>query len=235
MVRLECVARIARLLALNGSPVTPPERRDAEIRYLRRVITHARQNAAPAQSTPSDGQVKPESKSDEASGSDGVADVATSTSAPTTAATSAATSAATAAATSAAEVSGAATPDVNVDINLHPRFQDLVATYGMLASGGVGEDGQSNMAQDMINLCLKPVFAAAWDKPPQVKKLPGSLTVGKLKLLLERMFKIPAAKQSLFVKAAEGPVPEALTEDNESLAYMGVGEGSTILVDELED
>jgi len=43
-IRMEVVARVASLVRLNGSTITPVERRDAELRYLRRV-QHAQANS----------------------------------------------------------------------------------------------------------------------------------------------------------------------------------------------
>lgn len=44
---------------------------------------------------------------------------------------------------------------------------------------------------------------------------PGSLEVGKLKLLCQRLFKVPAARQALFLKAGgENPMPDNIGEDD---------------------
>lgn len=43
----------------------------------------------------------------------------------------------------------------------------------------------------------------------------GSLEVGKLKLLCQRLFKVPAARQALFLKAGgENPMPDNIGEDD---------------------
>ena len=44
---------------------------------------------------------------------------------------------------------------------------------------------------------------------------PGSLEVGKLKLLCQRLFKVPAARQALFLKAGgDNPMPDNIGQDN---------------------
>ena len=44
---------------------------------------------------------------------------------------------------------------------------------------------------------------------------PGSLEVGKLKLLCQRLFKVPAARQALFLRAGgENPMPDNIGEDD---------------------
>lgn len=52
----------------------------------------------------------------------------------------------------------------------------------------------------------------------------GSLTVGKLKLLCERLFKVPAARQALFLKAGgENPMPDNIGHDDaRELAFFSV-------------
>lgn len=43
----------------------------------------------------------------------------------------------------------------------------------------------------------------------------GSLTVGKLKMLCERLFKVPAARQALFLNAGgENPMPDNIGQDD---------------------
>lgn len=43
----------------------------------------------------------------------------------------------------------------------------------------------------------------------------GSLELGKLKLLCQRLFKVPAARQALFLKAGwENPMPDNIGEDD---------------------
>ncbi len=43
----------------------------------------------------------------------------------------------------------------------------------------------------------------------------GSLEVGKLKLLCQRLFKVPAARQALFLKAGgDNPMPDNIGEDD---------------------
>ena len=53
---------------------------------------------------------------------------------------------------------------------------------------------------------------------------PGSLEVGKLKLLCQRLFKVPAARQALFLKAGgENPMPDNIGEDDsKDLMFLSV-------------
>ena len=52
----------------------------------------------------------------------------------------------------------------------------------------------------------------------------GSLTVGKLKMLCERLFKVPAARQALFLNAGgENPMPDNIGQDDaKELVFFSV-------------
>ena len=55
----------------------------------------------------------------------------------------------------------------------------------------------------------------------------GSLEVGKLKLLCQRLFKVPAARQALFLKAGgENPMPDNIgQDDSKDLTFFSVEVG----------
>lgn len=63
--------------------------------------------------------------------------------------------------------------------------------------------------------------------------LPGSLEVGKLKLLCQRLFKVPAARQALFLKAGgENPMPDNIGEDDsKDLMFFSVEVSPCLLCD----
>ena len=52
----------------------------------------------------------------------------------------------------------------------------------------------------------------------------GSMEIGKLKLLCQRLFKVPAARQALFLKAGgENPMPDNIGEDDsKDLTFFSV-------------
>jgi len=67
------------------------------------------------------------------------------------------------------------------------------------------------------NVCAKGKVEWAETISKQLSKWmhAGSLEVGKLKLLCQRLFKVPAARQALFLKAGgENPMPDNIGEDD---------------------
>jgi hypothetical protein len=91
------------------------------------------------------------------------------------------------------------------------------------------------MGDDMISVTLVCVAASAGEKPPLTKKIPGSTTVGKLKLLCEKLFKVRANTQRLFHEQTGVPLPEKLEPDDYDVAYLGVRDGARVLVEEGAD
>ena len=84
----------------------------------------------------------------------------------------------------------------------------------------------------MLELTLTCVAASAGERAPCVKKVPSSITVGKLKLLCEKLFKVKADAQQLFYKEPFMGMPELLSPDDYDITYLGVKDGSKILIEE---
>lgn len=189
--RHEIVARVGRLSQLNGSLIADQERKDAEIRYLRRVL----------------GLVKSESAGNTGGALEETKNVAEAR-APQT----------------GSEAVAAA----------HPRLQALLGSYGELSTHVTRTAGTGKMGEDMLQLTLTCVAASAGERAPQVKKVPMTITVGKLKLLCEKLFKVKADSQRLFYKEPFMGMPELLEPDDYDISYLGVRDGARILVEENE-
>ncbi|XP_057793739.1 tubulin-folding cofactor E [Salvia miltiorrhiza] len=117
---------------------------------------------------------------------------------------------------------------------LHPRFHELKKIHGLDDERPTtGASGPQKMASGLISITLKCVGASMGEKPPLVKKLPATTTVGKLKNLCESFFKLKSVKPILFLKEEGSPLPILLEDDMATLVELGVGNESTILVDEL--
>ena len=67
----------------------------------------------------------------------------------------------------------------------------------------------------------------------QKKKVPMTITVGKLKLLCEKLFKVKVDAQQLYYKEPFMGMPELLEPDDYDISYLGVKDGSSILVEEM--
>ena len=64
-----------------------------------------------------------------------------------------------------------------------------------------------------------------------VRRLPASLTVGRLKALVERLLRVPAAEQALALALPDGAPPEDITgEDGRELSFFGLRDGARVEV-----
>jgi hypothetical protein len=93
--------------------------------------------------------------------------------------------------------------------------------------------GGACLADDMLSLTLCCVAASAGERLPCAKRVPRTMTLARLKQLCDRLFRVPAARMALFVRRPGAPMPEALTEEPRDLYWLGVGDGDTILVDDI--
>ncbi|KAK2635452.1 hypothetical protein Ddye_030244 [Dipteronia dyeriana] len=116
---------------------------------------------------------------------------------------------------------------------LHPRFGELKNIHGIEDEGpSIGAGGPQKMASGLLSITLKCVGASMGEKPPLTKKLPATTTVGKLKILCESFFKLKSIRPKLFLLEEGSPLPLLLEDEMVSLMDLGVGNESTILVDE---
>jgi hypothetical protein len=207
--RHEIVARVGRLSQLNGSLIADQERKDAEIRYLRRVLSLVKNAGVDLAVAPSgDGAATAGAGGGAGAGAGGGGGAAGA-----------------GAAQERAPQRGSEAVAAN-----HPRLQALLGSYGELSTHTTRGPGTGKMGEDMLQLTLTCVAASAGEKAPQVKKVPMTMTVGKLKLLCEKLFKVKADAQQLFYKEPFMGMPELLEPDDYDISYLGVRDGAKILV-----
>ncbi|GKV12409.1 hypothetical protein SLEP1_g23551 [Rubroshorea leprosula] len=116
---------------------------------------------------------------------------------------------------------------------LHPRFSELKKFHGIEDERpSVGTAGPQKMASGLLSITLKCVGPSIGEKPPLTKKIPATTTVAKLKILCEGLFKLKSIKLKLFLQEEGSPLPMLLDDEMASLMEIGIGNESTILVDE---
>lgn len=120
----------------------------------------------------------------------------------------------------------------------HPRWWPLMEQHGESVGGGNGVErgdgasGLGSLAREMVLVRLVSMAPGSITQGPVERKLPGSLTVGQLKLLCQRLFKLEAAMQTLSLKADPQAPPSLLDTDEEALAYCGATSGCEIFMNE---
>ncbi|CAN0301222.1 unnamed protein product [Pylaiella littoralis] len=122
----------------------------------------------------------------------------------------------------------------------NPRYRELWALHSeSMAFGGkgtgAGQQGGS-MASGMAQVTLTSLAAASCTVEPMKKRLPASsMTVGKLKQLCKRLFKIDTDQQILSHRPEPGALLSTLDDDDKTLSYFCVGDGSEVLVNEVDE
>ncbi|XP_074309522.1 tubulin-folding cofactor E [Silene latifolia] len=115
----------------------------------------------------------------------------------------------------------------------HPRFYELRRLHGLEEERPSNSGaGPQKMSSGLLSITLKCVGASMGEKAPLTKKLPATTTVGKLKILSESLFKLKSVKTKLFLQEEGSPLPIQLVNEMDSLLDAGVGNESTILIDE---
>jgi hypothetical protein len=113
-------------------------------------------------------------------------------------------------------------------LQAHPRFAALTARYGSLAPAAAAASGGGALGKSMVEVEL------VCGERRVRKKVPASLTVGRLKLLAEKLLRVKAARQALLLTplaagggdGAAGREPEDITHDDaRELRYYGGGGG----------
>ncbi|KAL4529327.1 hypothetical protein Ndes2526A_g04121 [Nannochloris sp. 'desiccata'] len=111
-------------------------------------------------------------------------------------------------------------------IERHPKFSSLVAKYGELTASGPSSSQGTTLSSSMVELVF--ILGAKQVK----KKVPTTLTIGRLKPLLERVLRIKLGHQCIsLVDTLDGSKSEDVTsQDGKELGFYGVANGWSVEV-----
>ena len=116
---------------------------------------------------------------------------------------------------------------------LHPRYKELQSLHGadLLPMGTAMTGG--NIAADLLTIILKNMsFSSAGSLEPIQKRLPGSLTVARLRVLVKQLFGLDPHLQQLSIRLYKDAVPTVLEDDQATLSYYGAIEGCELFINE---
>lgn len=149
--------------------------------------------------------------------------------------TRAAALAATTAGVAANTAAGAAVqPTATVDEVLHPRYAELMSLYGAdLAPATKAAGGPSNIAAELVTVTFKNLsFGSNGSLEPITKRLPRSLQVAKLQLMVKQLFGLEPRLQHLSMRVLKDAPPTFLDDETSTLQYYGVADGAEIFINE---
>lgn len=116
---------------------------------------------------------------------------------------------------------------------LHPRYLELQVLHGadLLPMGHMATGG--TIASDLLGITLQNLsFSSHGSLEPIQKKLPGSLTVGRLRAFVKQVFGLEPHLQQLSIRIYKDAVPTLLEDDQTTLSYYGAIEGCFIYINE---
>jgi hypothetical protein len=121
----------------------------------------------------------------------------------------------------------------------NPRFNELNDKYGadLLPMGGDGpSSGLSSMASDMVSITLHNLsFGSNGSLEPVSRKLPASLKVERLRMMVKQLFGLEVHKQLISIRQYKGAVPTLMEEDDATIGYFGAIDGADIFINEAKD
>jgi hypothetical protein len=127
----------------------------------------------------------------------------------------------------------------NLFIITNPRFNELNDKYGadLLPMGGDGpSSGLSSMASDMVSITLHNLsFGSNGSLEPVSRKLPASLKVERLRMMVKQLFGLEVHKQLISIRQYKGAVPTLMEEDDATIGYFGAIDGADIFINEAKD
>lgn len=125
----------------------------------------------------------------------------------------------------------------SVDATQHPRFAELIATYGAdLAPPSRTVGGPANLAAELVSVTLRNLsFGSGGSLEPVTKKLPRSLQVNKLQLMVKQLFGLEPRLQHLSMRVHKDAPPTLLDDETSTLQYYGVVDGAEIFINEGKD
>jgi hypothetical protein len=68
---------------------------------------------------------------------------------------------------------------------------------------------------------------------PVVKRLPGSLTITRLKTLISQLYHVPPAEQYICLRLYKDSIPIELDDESATLSYYGAIDGADLFINEL--
>jgi len=119
----------------------------------------------------------------------------------------------------------------------HPRFSELKNKYetdfnNMTASSS---SDSNTLSSELILITFKNLSLSSGSSlEPLSKKLPLSLTLSKLRLIIKQLFNIDINSQILSARASKDSIPIVLDDDVATLRYFGLEDGAEIFVNSID-
>lgn len=119
-------------------------------------------------------------------------------------------------------------------LQYHPRYTELNAKYGseLIPLGSSTSSGHT-MASEMVTITFHNLsFSSNGSLEPVQRRLPSSLSVDKIKLMVKQLFGLDPHIQQLSLRPFKDSIPIVMDESDASIKYFGATENSDIFINE---
>ena len=116
------------------------------------------------------------------------------------------------------------------------RTQSMNYNYGFGNGSNnttANKDDQTATMMVVVNVSIQSMAPSSCHMEPLLRRLPGSLTIKRLKAMCARTFQLDPDLQRLHF-ATDDAFPTALDDEEHTLAYYGVPDGATIYMKEVD-
>mmetsp|Transcript_1044 Transcript_1044/g.1421 ORF Transcript_1044/g.1421 Transcript_1044/m.1421 type:complete len:117 (+) Transcript_1044:1456-1806(+) len=108
--------------------------------------------------------------------------------------------------------------------------QDIVLGGGGSSSSGMASN---NLAAELVSITINNLsFSSNGSLEPVTRRLPKSLTVAKLQLMIKQMFGLDPRLQQLSIRVYKDAMPALMDDPQCSLHYFGAIDGAEIFINE---
>ncbi|TMW56600.1 hypothetical protein Poli38472_006610 [Pythium oligandrum] len=118
----------------------------------------------------------------------------------------------------------------------HRRYKQLCGAYpDVVASAtarGGGTGGPTTLGSSLIQVKIIPMTMNATTFDPLTKRMPQTMKLSQIKILVEKKFGIPSGDQLLAFRMDAKSMPQPLDDDSCELSYYGLQDEAEILVND---
>ena len=118
---------------------------------------------------------------------------------------------------------------------LHPRYNELTSLHGADVLPGGGSASGGSMASELLTITfINLSFSGGGSLDPVKKKLPSSVSIMNMKMMVKQLFGLDPALQQLSWshKEYQDSPPVFMDDDQAPLAYYGAIDGADIFINE---
>jgi hypothetical protein len=128
-------------------------------------------------------------------------------------------------------------PAEGIYLALHPRYPELIERYGAdLIPVSKASSGPSNMAAELISVTFRNLsFISGGTLEPVTKRLPKSLAISRLQLMVKAIFGLDPRLQQLSLRVHKDAPPTVMDDVEATLQYYGAEDGADIFINEAKD